>query len=76
MRATETSRVAEIEVSPDRAMTVDTGASSAIVTPDEVARYLRKSISWVHKNWHMLGGVKLRGSLFFPRKEDFYECFI
>src|SRR5262245_1268082 len=73
MRATETSRVAETEVASDRPMTVDTVASSAIMTPDEVARYLRKSTSWVYKNWQMLGGVKLRGSLFFPRKEDLYE---
>ena len=34
---------------------------------------LRKSTSWVYKNWKELGGGKLGGSLFFPRKEDLYE---
>ena len=44
-----------------------------IMTPEEVAQYLRKSTSWVYKNWKILGGKKLGGSLFFPRKEDLYE---
>lgn len=44
-----------------------------ILTPEEVARYLKKSKSWVYKNWQKLGGKKLGGSLFFPRKEDLYE---
>src|SRR5512139_2615575 len=44
-----------------------------IMTPEEVAKYLRKSISWVYKNRQALGGRKLRGSLFFPTKEDLYE---
>src|SRR5512139_778361 len=43
------------------------------MVPEEVARYLRKSLSWVYKNWEVLGGRKLRGSLFFPSKEDLYE---
>lgn len=43
------------------------------MTPEEVAQYLRKSLSWVYKNWQILGGRKLGGSLFFPRKEDLYE---
>ena len=43
------------------------------MNPEEVARYLHKSISWVYKNWQILGGRKLRGSLFFPGKEDLYE---
>ncbi len=46
---------------------------SAIMTPEEVAKYLRKSISWVYKNRQALGGRKLKGSLFFPKKEDLYE---
>jgi len=44
-----------------------------ILTPEEVAQYLRKSLSWVYKNWQILGGRKLRGSLFFPKKEELYE---
>ena len=43
------------------------------MTPEEVAQYLRKSKSWVYKNWQLLGGVKLRGSLFFPSQEELYE---
>ena len=39
----------------------------------EVAKYLRKSISWVYKHKHELGGRKLGGSLFFPKKEELYE---
>jgi hypothetical protein len=44
-----------------------------ILTAEEVAKYLKKSISWVYKNWDVLGGKKLRGSLFFPGKEKLYE---
>jgi hypothetical protein len=52
---------------------VDINLNQDILTPEEVAQYLRKSTSWVYKNWQALGGRKLRGSLFFPRKEDLYE---
>ncbi len=44
-----------------------------ILTPEEVAQFLRKSLSWVYKHWQELGGRKLGGSLFFPNKEDLYE---
>ncbi len=44
-----------------------------ILTPEEIAQYLRKSLSWVYKNAEILGGRKLGGSLFFPAKEDLYE---
>ena len=44
-----------------------------IMTPKEVAVYLRRSESWVYKNWRILGGRKLKGSLFFPTKGDLYE---
>ena len=44
----------------------------SILTLEEVAQYLRKSKSWVYKNWKILGGVNLRGSLFFPKKEELY----
>jgi len=46
---------------------------SPILTLEEAASYLHKSKSWVYKNWEVIGGVKLRGSLFFPRKEELYE---
>ncbi len=51
----------------------DQKGKPAILTPEEVAQYLRKSCSWVYKHWQELGGVKLGGSLFFPSKEDLYE---
>ena len=53
--------------------TIDTEIEHDILTPEETARYLRKSTSWVYKNWKILGGRKLGGSLFFPKKEDLYE---
>jgi hypothetical protein len=43
------------------------------MTVQEVALYLKKSVSWVYKNWQELGGRKLAGSLLFPSKEDLYE---
>ncbi len=47
--------------------------SSDILTPKEVAQYLKVSVSWVYKNQDILGGRKLRGSLRFPGKDDLYE---
>jgi len=44
-----------------------------IMSVEETAQYLRKSLSWVYKNAELLGGRKLGGSLFFPAKEDLYE---
>jgi hypothetical protein len=44
-----------------------------IMKPDEVARYLKMSQSWVYKHWRMLGGTKLGGSLLFPNREILYE---
>ena len=44
-----------------------------IQTVEEVAQYFQKSPSWVYKNWKLLGGKKLGGSLIFPAKEDLYE---
>jgi hypothetical protein len=49
---------------------IDKNLSPEIMTPEEVALYLRKSTSWVYKHWQELGGRKLGGSLFFPRKEE------
>ena len=45
---------------------VDTKPVKDIMTPEEVAQFLRKSLSWVYKNWRLLGGVKLGGSILFP----------
>jgi hypothetical protein len=53
---------------------IDNNLNHDILTPEEVALFLRKSTSWVYKHWQELGGRKLGGSLFFPRKEDLYEC--
>jgi hypothetical protein len=47
---------------------IDEKPDYAMMTPEEVARYLRKSPSWAYKHWRELGGVKLGGSLFFPGK--------
>ena len=52
---------------------IDTYVEDSILTPEEVARYLNKSVSWVYKHWKILGGRKLGGSLFFPRKDELYE---
>ena len=30
-----------------------------ILTPEEAAKFLRKSKSWIYKNWRLLGGRKL-----------------
>lgn len=43
------------------------------MTPDEVASFFKKSTSWVYKNWKILGGVKLGGSLFFPNQKEMYD---
>ena len=48
-------------------------SEKSIMTVEETARFMRKSVSWVYKNSADLGGRKLGGSLFFPSKEDLYE---
>ena len=48
--------------------TIDNQDRHRIMTVEEVAEYLRKSPSWVYKNWRKLGGVKLGGSLMFSRQ--------
>ena len=53
-------------------LNVDNASKGAIMTPEDVARFLKKSLSWVYKHWQELGGVKLGGSLLFPSKEDLY----
>ena len=52
---------------------VDSQNKHEIMTPEEVAKFLHKSVSWVYKHSEELGGRKLGGSLFFPRKEELYE---
>jgi len=52
---------------------IDKETNLEIMTPEEVALYLKKSLSWVYKNSEILGARKLRGSLFFPGKEILYE---
>ena len=52
---------------------IDLSSKTDIMTVEEVAKYFQRSISWVYKNWMLLGGRKLGGSLFFPTKEDLYE---
>lgn len=39
----------------------------------DVAEFLKKSSSWVYKNFKELGGVKVGGALLFPSKEKIYE---
>ena len=51
----------------------DKFSKTNIMTPEEVAQYLRKSQSWVYKHWQVLGGVKLGGSILFPSKEELHE---
>jgi len=53
---------------------IDSALQVGIMTVEEVAQLFAKSESWVYKHWQELGGVKLGGSLFFPSKEDLYEC--
>jgi len=52
---------------------IDTISEPEIMTVEEVAQYLRKSTSWVYKNWQALGGRKLGGSLFFGTKGELHE---
>ena len=65
--------VGKTVASPVSEAFIDTPPTADIMTPEEVAQFLRKSPSWVYKHWQELGGVKLGGSLFFPNKEDLYE---
>jgi hypothetical protein len=59
--------------SPVSQREIDTPYPYAILTAEETARFLHKSLSWVYKHWRELGGVKLGGSLIFPSMEDLYE---
>jgi hypothetical protein len=39
----------------------------------DVAKFLKRSPSWIYKNFQELGGVKVGGSVLFPAKEKIYE---
>jgi hypothetical protein len=52
---------------------LDQNHQREIMAPEEVAQFFHKSKSWVYKNWRLLGGRKLGGSLVFPSKEDLYD---
>jgi hypothetical protein len=56
-----------------RQYNLDIHFKGEVMTPDEVAKFFKKSTSWVYKNWKILGGAKLGGSLFFPNKEELYD---
>ena len=43
------------------------------MSPEAIAQFLRKSVSWVCKHSKELGDVKLGGSLLFSSKEDLHE---
>jgi len=53
---------------------IDISSKTGIMTVEETAQYFGKSTSWVYKNWKVLGGRKLGGSLFFPSKGDLYDA--
>jgi hypothetical protein len=60
----------------DRLSDIDNGRTPMVMTPLDIALFLRKSASWVYKHWRELGGVKLGGSIIFPDKETLYEPLI
>ena len=47
---------------------INEGQAGDIMSAETVARHFQKSMSWVYKNWRLLGGEKLGGSLFFSKK--------
>lgn len=51
---------------------IDTYSRKDISSPEEVAEFFGKSLSWVYRNQKELGGRKLGGCLFFPGKEQLY----
>lgn len=40
-----------------------------VIKPEEIARRLEKSLSWVYANAHHLGGAKIGGSWIFEEEE-------
>jgi len=52
----------------------ETSALDGILTVKDLVNCMPVSETWVYKNWQLLGGVKIRGRVFFPSKEIVYEC--
>lgn len=52
---------------------IDKTKQLEVIHPEDVAQFLRKSVSWVYKHWKELGGVKIGGSILFPDKETLYD---
>jgi hypothetical protein len=50
------------------ALTVDQDKN--ILSLEEIAQYMRKSLSWVYKNAELLGARRLKGSLFFSARKN------
>lgn len=44
-----------------------------ILCVKDVAEFLKISPSWVYKNYQLLGGVKIGGSVRFPSRKEMYE---
>jgi len=44
-----------------------------IMRVKDVAKFLKRSPSWVYKNFDKLGGVKIGGSVLFPSRKEIYE---
>lgn len=59
--------------SRDNPPCVDKKKQLEVLHPEDVAQFLRKSVSWVYKHWKDLGGVKIGGSILFPNEETLYE---
>ena len=52
---------------------IDNERPPVVMIPEDVALFLRKSVSWVYKHWRELSGVKIGGSIIFPDKETLHE---
>jgi hypothetical protein len=57
----------------ERLTHIDNERMPVVMIPEDVALFLRKSVSWVYKHWRELSGVKIGGSIIFPDKETLYE---
>ena len=52
---------------------IDNTHMKAVLSSEDVAQFLGKSVSWVYKHWQELGGKKIGGSIFFPERETLHE---
>ena len=57
----------------ERLTHIDNERMPVVMIPEDVALFLRKSVSWVYKHWRELGGVKIGGSVIFPGEETLHE---